>query len=201
MTTWLLDGGEAERQVESRASTLIRVNLGVGQPRVYLPLSLHAAFPEGVARWRHRFSEWVRAWRDSEPFHEAMTEAGGGPIRVLLIGRPFHDDRTRRNAGRRIVSLITHPDLTWHAPEPANASTVASGAVEFLRRRSLGLPTWKDRLPSLYLRVVGHDGLRHYLCLFEGREVEPGERVAYEVEAPLTLDAGSPTSSSAWFAT
>ena len=64
---------------------------------------------------------------------------------------------------------------------------MAKGALEFLARRRANLPTWRDRVPDLFLEL--HRGRR--IHLFKSTCLSPGQKVDIAVKETFLLEAGA----------
>lgn len=101
------------------------------------------------------------------------------PDVIVLAGG---DDRLRATLGELFPSAQVHS---------VNADAAVRGAQIFLRRHSLGLPTWKEELPPLSAQVRNQHHLREWIeIIAPGQWVRPGERLEFLAKQDLILDPG-----------
>jgi hypothetical protein len=73
-----------------------------------------------------------------------------------------------------------------------DTSALAAGARTFLVRHRAGLPTWKDRLPTLSVEVRRNQRREERFIVKPGTLVAPGDRIELSPEEPFELPMGVP---------
>jgi hypothetical protein len=148
-----------------------------------------------VARAVLHFSTWLAQLGRAKVLDHIAEQTAGRRLHVILAGDPLEIPCLAR--GLRECCEKTLPTAILHE---ISAGIIARGAAEFVRRRSLGLPTFELALPDLYLLARGASGTAVLKPIFEKYRVRPGQEIrvppiAFElpahvqrIELPLRRD-------------
>jgi hypothetical protein len=127
-----------------------------------------------------RLVEWLSAVRAGTTWALAM--ATGRRPRALVLSRLCTDYDLRAMVAVVLGKVL--PELD--AQILHDAAACARGALVFVQRDAAGLPTWRDRLPDLYLDVRGGDRV----AVFRASAIAPGQLVAHDA-GEFELPAGT----------
>jgi hypothetical protein len=120
-----------------------------------------------------RLEAWIEWLHRVGRLADARRQAEGRRLHLLVVGEPLSLPPVAAALAESCRRLL--PEAFLHLPPVA--TTIAVGALEFLRRRAKCLPTYELALPDLYLKSVDTAGHVESRPIFEKRRVRPGEDV------------------------
>jgi hypothetical protein len=145
----LLDTGDAERLVEQQVPVWLPVPPGSAAPEAWFHLTLHRrSLEEAAGSWLEDFTKLLGAWvgkvvlrqvRDAQR-ESPDPEAARRPLRVLLLGRPFHNPWLRQQAHKAFQDLS--------GGLLGEVVCVEADRHEELAARNTGLPGASRRRPA-----------------------------------------------------